>query len=560
MLLWLSLALTGWACPQQVTVAQWEAALAEVDAFAVARNVSHFKTGYAGLVEDLSCLGGLVTAEDAWTFHALAGLEAELRGVDGTQWFRGSRELYPERQGPGWLGAPPNRLTLHWDAAGQGRGSWRREPLPEGVALWVDGRRAGSLPVERPSLVQVVGAGGAVQYSGIVAPGAGLPPLQQRVAPVAPVGRVIAVGVGTVSEQAALRREVSSAGSGPLVLAPTPDATWVQVEDLRSFAVRQGHKVEVRPVDPLQHLFAAAGAPIPLEAPSRQDIDRMRPSQRLLPQNPRANTAYTAYTLEWGETRVGLESLSVGVAPRVQLGTGVALDALGIYNGQLKLNLLREGPAELALVGDAGWVPLGDVLARFDLAEADVVDSLLYTKVGARLSLRLAEPWSAHANVNYRRMDVRGLLDLGSLPEFLLPGQDLGESALVPTVRGELFSAKLVTDYRFNRRDALLLMGEAQLYAVARAGVSVETDAIPGDIDLIAAYGGWVDPLSAYSLTLAWQSTWRHLEARIGGGVSAIPWMWATGAVDLSYRFGGASRGKAQRMRRGWRSDRAAAE
>lgn len=563
-MLWALLAV-AMACP--ISVESWVTALGEVEGFAEARNVPHFRTGHAALIRDLSCVDGVLPPNAVRTLHTLSGLEAELRAVDGTEWFRGARQLSPTSSAPPWMGSPPNRLWSHWEAA-EVEANWRKVALPAGVSLWVDGRRAAAIPVDRPALVQLVRGEGAPVLSAILATGAPLPSipsppstgtaLPPRPMPANAPERLVEVGPMTAGDMAVLKRQLQRGGAGRLVLSPTPDAPWVQVEELKKAGESTGFPVEVRPVDPLKHLFSAAGEPVPLEAASRAQIEALRPSQRLLPQNPRGNTAYTAYTLEWGETRVGLESVSVGVLPRVQVGTGPALDAVGLYNGQVKINALREGPAELALVADAGWVPLGEVLARFDLAEADVVDTLLYTKLGARLSYRLLEPWSAHLSLNYRRMDVQGLLDLGQLPEFLLSETEIevGESDWVPRVQGDLVSVRLVTDLRLNRRDAILLIGEAQVHAAVRAAVEIETDAIPGSLDLMAVYGGWVSPLDAASAAIAWQSTWRHVEARAGVGVSALPWMWATGAFDLSYRFGGSSRETARKMRQGWREDR----
>ena len=77
----------------------------------------------------------------------------------------------------------------------------------------------------------------------------------------------------------------------------------------------------------------------------------LKPRHHLLGANPRNNTDFTAYTLEMGEVKVGVASVMMGVAPRTQLGTVPLLNALGVYNGSLKVNVVRTGPVDLALSG-----------------------------------------------------------------------------------------------------------------------------------------------------------------------------------------------------------------
>ena len=61
-------------------------------------------------------------------------------------------------------------------------------------------------------------------------------------------------------------------------------------------------------------------------------IKELKPKRWKFPQNPYANTDYTAYTLEWGEVKAGIGSVSAGVAPRFQLGTIPVLDVLQMWN------------------------------------------------------------------------------------------------------------------------------------------------------------------------------------------------------------------------------------
>ena len=69
-------------------------------------------------------------------------------------------------------------------------------------------------------------------------------------------------------------------------------------------------------------------------------------------------------------------------------------------------------------------------------------------------------------------------------------------------------------------------------------------------------HGGWLPVSRSYLAAVAYQATFRHLEIRLGIGLSAIPHTWATSAFDVSWRFGGATRGEARKMKLGWRSNK----
>ena len=78
---------------------------------------------------------------------------------------------------------------------------------------------------------------------------------------------------------------------------------------------------------------------------SRSQHNWLEPRRAVLPQNPYAQTDFTAYVLEWGETKIGAASITVGALPFTQIGTVPALDALGVVNGHVKVCLLYTSPS-----------------------------------------------------------------------------------------------------------------------------------------------------------------------------------------------------------------------
>lgn len=312
------------------------------------------------------------------------------------------------------------------------------------------------------------------------------------------------------------------------------------------------------------------------ETPIGDELLGARPRRWRFPQNPYGSTDFTAYTREWGEAKIGLASISYGVLPRTQVGTSAALDALRIWNGQAKVNFLRAGPFDAALAGSLFVVPINATLRRIDadgryeiggvrIDEDDIfVDRVTTYGVALQTSLQVAGGWSVHGGVGYNRASARGQLDLLNLPEIVIPGLDPigGQITIVPAVSGELLDLRFATDYRFNRRDSLIVQAAASVWAKARGVIDPsEISGVPF-FDAAAAYDvalerqQIVSPRDSFRATVAWQFSWRRVDLRAGIGVSAVPATWLLQAFDLSYRFGGETRRTERTIRRGYREDK----
>ncbi|MFZ5479317.1 MAG: hypothetical protein ACOZNI_21305 [Myxococcota bacterium] len=299
------------------------------------------------------------------------------------------------------------------------------------------------------------------------------------------------------------------------------------------------------------HLLLAAsalaidlGAAEPLPEADRATIRELRPKHLLLPSNPRGQTDFTAYTLEWGEVRVGIGSVGVGVLPRVQVSTSPVLDVLGAANVSGKIDAVRAGPLDLAVSGT--WCGYdGETL------DARVLGA------GASASLIVAKPWSIHSGVDWTDAEVAGTPQLDTFASVLgaQTGTDLtaaqvtaAEEALELRAHVTAVRARVATDVRVNRRDSLVLQGQAVTWA------DVDTpDAVQG---LVSDRTGPVAVEEAYAASLAWQISWHNVDLRVGAGVSSVPGAWLFNTFDLAWRFGGPTRAEERRMNAGWRENR----
>jgi hypothetical protein len=170
------------------------------------------------------------------------------------------------------------------------------------------------------------------------------------------------------------------------------------------------------------------------------------------------------------------------------------------------------------------------------------------------------------------------------------PGGDLGEPVaargsfgavdltggldgqLSPTVGAQITSMSLATDVRFNRRDAVVVQFSSMLGARADASLELSdtslTEDVPGTTSIQLVYAAPFPMGSTWAASLAYQLTWRHLEARIGVGAAApISYtdpttgaaktaynpLWALKSFDLAWHFGGETRRDESKLLRGYR-------
>lgn len=322
-------------------------------------------------------------------------------------------------------------------------------------------------------------------------------------------------------------------------------------------------------VDPETKSEAVKGAPIqfnPEEAESldktltKEQIKWLEPTRGKLPQNPYQHVDFTAYTLEWGEFQAGLNRSSLGVLPRTQLGTQIPLWALGIQNANLKVNALRMGPVDLAITGD--------YLRLSPVDEASL--SIGYYGIGGYGSFRVLDNWSIHAGGQYATLNISGMPDFTALSGPIKTFTGLTDDDIIEITNAidesvdyarseQILSARIASDIRLNRRDSFIVQGNMMRSTTSDSGLSVEAEGIGLDLesDQISS------PLFQYLLvpekssvnygaSIAYQASFKRAYLRLGVGYSTIPYAWLLQSVDLTWRWGGQTKRRANELEKIW--------
>jgi len=282
---------------------------------------------------------------------------------------------------------------------------------------------------------------------------------------------------------------------------------------------------------------------------SRSQHAWLEPKRSKLPQVPHAQTDFTAYTLEWGETKLGLASITLGALPRTQIGTIPVLDILGLYNGHLKVNAVQTGPYALGIGTDYYALKAGDMSA---------------SSLGISLiqSVDILDPWSAHFGLKWANTQSSGIPDLDELPSIFTGGTSneefrAGQKESSWDFHIQELTLSMATDYRFNRRDSLILQASAVFWANVIAGERDDVPPILGMDKVFNKSAGTSSPVAeTYVASLAWQWSWRRTDLRVGIGHSNVPGAWILQSFDLSYRFGGKTRSTERRMNKTWRRNK----
>jgi hypothetical protein len=287
----------------------------------------------------------------------------------------------------------------------------------------------------------------------------------------------------------------------------------------------------------------------------------LKPRATALPPNPHATTDFTAYTLQFGEVKVGMLTAGAGVLPHVQVTTMPVLDYLGLPNVQAKLHAIHVGPLDLAVTGQRTWIGQEGFHAAL-------------TGVGAVATLRIARPWSIHGGASYSGLSIKGVPDLCGISPLLTDACLQAEVSTTPEapveagspfgiagndLYGELLMVRVATDVRFNRRDSLILQGSAVPFARVQLNDDIEVPHI-AQLDAVLAFDGRVPLTSAYMLSAAYQAAWKNVHLRVGLGTSTVPMAWLTQTTELSMHFGGKDAFERTKQRIAWRRNRRQAE
>ena len=298
---------------------------------------------------------------------------------------------------------------------------------------------------------------------------------------------------------------------------------------------------------------------------------QLAPTRANLGPNPWGQVDFTAYTLEFGEVKLGFSNVMVGVAPHVQLGTSPLLDLARVPNVNVKAHLFQESAALRVIqkrndaarkAAEAEGRPFTEAEAyrprSFDLAVRGNYTYLprgavtgSYMSAGTTASWAVNRYWGLHAGADYALLDSSGGLDFSTIGELAL-GRDVPPGTLAADVRlkGELATVNVATDLRFNRIHSLILQGSSTVYARSEANDNVQAAVNFLNLDELLRFDGAVPLGEDYRASVAWHMAWHHLEARIGVGVSTVPGAWLTQATEFSWRFGGPLRSEERKMKK----------
>lgn len=300
---------------------------------------------------------------------------------------------------------------------------------------------------------------------------------------------------------------------------------------------------------------------------SRRELSDLEPKRSRLPNNPYTHTDFTAYTLEWGETRVGLASVRAGVLPRTQVGTIPAALSIGALNGNAKVDMLRVGPVDVAATG-----------AHYRFSRDGFTAQ--NTQLGGVTSVQVKPMWSMHVGGRWQATRAEGVPSFENNPWILdLVDPSLNQQAQQAEQAGvatqedvyaraqseysdsflesRAFTLKVASDIRFNRRDSLIIQAQANLWS------SFDSTMDLGDIPAEDQYAKMaIEGLQAegirdtYITSVAWHFSWHRADLRLGAGLSSVPGAWVTQTADFAWRFGGPTRRGETRMTRTWKSNK----
>ncbi|MEM6928836.1 MAG: hypothetical protein AAF602_17995 [Myxococcota bacterium] len=245
---------------------------------------------------------------------------------------------------------------------------------------------------------------------------------------------------------------------------------------------------------------------------------------------------HSAQTLRLGEVMMGTSGVGVGLLPRVHVTTRVTLDAVGLPNGEVKLQLLDRPGLDVSV----DTMLLRSTLSGFDTSAYDF---------GANASLHRGR-LSLHSGLHHGAFSMSGLPTESPGLVVQLAGTDpLAEV-------GDEYTDFVDTSFAWR---ATTLRGGVELRVLGRSGLLLQGSlALGGQVDIRAATtleGTTVDighalpgvnmikgstkPWGSWVASVSWQQVLGPFHLRAGIGTSAIPYAWVTQAFSLQTRIGG---------------------
>lgn len=232
--------------------------------------------------------------------------------------------------------------------------------------------------------------------------------------------------------------------------------------------------------------------------------------------DPKVLTDVTAYTPGKKLWTLGVVNQDYGLLSNLSVGTRAPLWALGVYNGNAKITAVQTPKFDASLSAELMGRRLDDV--NVQVVPVAWTGSWLTTK---RLSLHFGHSWTMAAVDG--QMTASGLA--AGLEEVL--GIDiaddlqaaLGDTDVYAGASVTLLEARLAADYRFNRRDSLVITARSFVaaYGLAGGGAEVEVDEVDElQIGTTARFRTALGESLPALVTVSWQFSWERLHLRVG--------------------------------------------
>lgn len=244
------------------------------------------------------------------------------------------------------------------------------------------------------------------------------------------------------------------------------------------------------------------------------------------PIEPRARPTNTAFTIGARHWQVGLVNQDYGLLDNLQIGTTGPLWFLVVPNGHVKLTAIQTKKLDFALDGGIYWSDL----QRLGIPGGQIT----VTPVGGMASWIVTKNLSLHGGMGWIIAQASGKLTAPQIAQGLqqVTGANIEKELVGALGDGgglfaganlTLYQTRLSADWRFNRRDSLILTSNnfVWLNGLVAAGVAVEdigqgADAADLEVGGSARLHLPLTKSVPATTTLSWQFDWRRFNLRLG--------------------------------------------
>lgn len=293
---------------------------------------------------------------------------------------------------------------------------------------------------------------------------------------------------------------------------------------------------------------ALAEEPVPPAAPPAVDPQPAGAAEipwRKQPIDPRFESDYTAFTVPRRHFRAGLVNLDYGLLDNLSVGLAPVYLLAGVANVHGKVTAIQTRYVDASF--EANWMGydasrlVPDFQGDRLFVSAWPLTGMVSITPHRRFGFHLGAQW-----LTVGAEGVYGLEDLGLIlgeavgvdlsDELVAALEEQGE--VFGDARATLTQVRLGTDFRFNRRDSVILLLRSYTSVKGRVDLGYTGEEISG-----GAMVGFDVPLQDAVkgvCTLSYQATWEHFRVRAGipiGSSGTNPLWWLTQGTEIYWLF-----------------------